>query len=266
MSVYGIALFCHSYLRWVVLGAALFVVGRSLWGWRSSRPWTAWDARAHRGFVGLLDLQFLLGVVLYLVLSPISAAFFADPASGMKDSVLRFFGVEHVFAMTIAVGAVHIGSTRAKKAVEPRARHRRVWISVLVGLGVMLVAIPWPFAKYGRPLARTATGESADAPDSDAAGCPPTYARCAPCHGDRGGGDGLAAVNLVPKPRDFADPAWGQERTDEDLAAIIRDGGAPHGLSVLMPPHRDLSEQEIEALVACVRTLQREGGGGSDAR
>lgn len=261
MTVYGVALLFHSYLRWIVLGAAFLVLGRSVTGWRSGRSWTPGDARALAGFVGLLDLQLVLGLVLYLVLSPISGAFFADPASGMKDSVLRFFGVEHVFAMTIAVGVVHAGRARAKKAIEPRDRHRRVCVSLLVGLGVMLVAIPWPFAKYGRPLARTAIGEPSPAPEADAMSCPPTYARCSPCHGERGGGDGLAAVNLDPKPRDFADPDWGDERTDAELAAIIRDGGAPHGLSVLMPPHRDLSEAEIDALVVCVRALQRDGGG-----
>jgi len=45
---------------------------------------------------------------------------------------------------------------------------------------------------------------------------------CATCHGDEGHGDGLNAYNLDPKPRDLADPSFQKNRTDDELAGVIR--------------------------------------------
>jgi hypothetical protein len=42
---------------------------------------------------------------------------------------------------------------RSKRAAGP-LRHRRVFISTLVALALILIAIPWPFLPYGRPLLR----------------------------------------------------------------------------------------------------------------
>src|SRR5262249_23442793 len=111
-------------------------------------------------------------------------------------------------------------------------------------------SIPWPSRPYGRPLVR-------GLPERATAACPPSYAeRCAACHGASGHGDGPAASSLRPPPRNFTDRAWAG-RSDDELAALLRDGGARHGLSAAMPAQPDLGAAEIEALVGCVRRLQR---------
>jgi mono/diheme cytochrome c family protein len=79
---------------------------------------------------------------------------------------------------------------------------------------------------------------------------------CATCHGESGEGDGFNAYNLDPKPRDLADPAFAAERSDEELAAILRTGGGAVGLSNAMPPWgRTLSDRQIGHLVAYLRVL-----------
>lgn len=79
---------------------------------------------------------------------------------------------------------------------------------------------------------------------------------CATCHGTAGRGDGFNSYNLDPKPRDLTDPQLQAERSDEDLAAVIRSGGGAAGLSTGMPPWgRTLSELEIRNLVVFVRLL-----------
>ena len=67
-------------------------------------------------FVGVVDLQFTLGAWLYLFASPLSHAFFADFGAGMRQPLLRFFGLEHALGMLIAVALIHIGRTRSKRA------------------------------------------------------------------------------------------------------------------------------------------------------
>ena len=60
---------------------------------------------------------------------------------------------------------------------------------------------------------------------------------CASCHGTSGKGDGPAGMALNPKPRDWTDPAWQDGISDEHIFNVLRDGGAKHGLSPLMPPN-----------------------------
>ena len=80
---------------------------------------------------------------------------------------------------------------------------------------------------------------------------------CATCHGNEGQGDGLNAYNLDPKPRDLSDPAFQKNRSDEDLASVIRSGGGVAGLSTGMPPWgRTLTERKIRNVVSFLRTLE----------
>ncbi|MEZ5974770.1 MAG: hypothetical protein R3E96_07970 [Planctomycetota bacterium] len=53
---------------------------------------------------------------------------------------------------------------------------------------------------------------------------------CNTCHGDTGHGDGLAAANLDPKPRSYADKAWQKSKTDDQIKKVIKEGGQANGL------------------------------------
>ena len=154
MTLYGFVLFVHSLLRWVVLPAALVLCVRSFLASRSGRPWERGDEKLHVLLVSTLDLQLLLGIALYAGLSPFSQAFFDDLRAGMKDSVVRFFGVEHVLAMVIATALVHVGRARSKRLAEAARRHKVVWITTLIALLLILASIPWPGFPYARPLLR----------------------------------------------------------------------------------------------------------------
>lgn len=84
--------------------------------------------------------------------------------------------------------------------------------------------------------------------------------RCATCHGAEGRGDGLAAADLNPRPRNFHDPAWQQSVTDDHIRKIIVGGGPAVGRSPLMPPNPDLASRPevVDALVAHIRALGAE--------
>lgn len=82
---------------------------------------------------------------------------------------------------------------------------------------------------------------------------------CALCHGESGRGDGVAAVNLNPKPRDYTDASWQRSVTDEEIKRIILGGGPSVGKSVLMPAQPQLAEKPevVEALVRMVRAFSK---------
>ena len=106
-------------------------------------------------------------------------------------------------------------------------------------------------------------------PEERATGGQTLYAQlCASCHGAQGRGDGVVFSELLLRPRDFAlnafkfdtDADW-ERGTDVDLANVIRNGPAAYGGSSLMPPWSSLSDDDVAALVAYIRTLQQKGGG-----
>lgn len=143
----------HSLLRWLVLIFALVAVFRGFAGWFGRRPWTSVDDRAGRMFIIALDIQTLIGLLLYGVLSPITMAAFADMGTAMKTAILRFYAVEHLVMMLAAVALAHVGRARSKKQATAVAQHRTAAIFYTIALLIMLAAIPWPFrGAIARPL------------------------------------------------------------------------------------------------------------------
>lgn len=147
-------LILHSLLRWVVLAAGLWSVARALGGLVSRRPWTPTDVQAGRWFTISLDVQVLLGLLLYAFLSPIASQAFTDMGAAMRDPILRFWAVEHVVMMLAALVLAHIGSARARRASASAAKHRTSLIFYALALLAVLTAIPWPFMADARPLLR----------------------------------------------------------------------------------------------------------------
>jgi hypothetical protein len=152
--MYSATLFVHSSLRWIVIVLGLIVVLRAFAGWFGGRPWTASDEGASKWFTMVLDVQLLVGLLLYLGISPLTRAAFSDFGAAMGDRILRFWAVEHLFGMLIGVALVHIGRARARRAPAGPPRHRLTAIFVTLGLLVMLASIPWPGMAAGRPLLR----------------------------------------------------------------------------------------------------------------
>ena len=152
LSWYALLRIVHSYWRWAVLIAAVIVFVRSTTGFWRKREWTRADESAVRRFIGVLDFQFLLGVVLYFGFSPFWTATYYSFAETMSDQGSRFFGIEHQTAMFVAVAAAHIGRDRAKRLSSGPGRHRTVWLALLVFFVIVFWAIPWPWRPY-RPAA-----------------------------------------------------------------------------------------------------------------
>jgi mono/diheme cytochrome c family protein len=79
-------------------------------------------------------------------------------------------------------------------------------------------------------------------------------AKCTPCHGQRGHGDGPGAASLQPKPRNLSDARYISALTDDLLFHTIREGGAAMGKSPAMPSWKfSLSESDIWNVIAYVR-------------
>lgn|SRR5690606_27448803 len=141
--LYTTFLIVHSWLRWLVLIAGVVAVARG-----GSR-----NDSAGRLFVTFLDVQMLLGLLLYFWLSPLTTAALQDFGAAMGVPQMRYFAVEHVFGMIIAIALAHIGRGKVRKAPEHR-RARTAAIFYGLALLAILISIPWPGMPAARPLFR----------------------------------------------------------------------------------------------------------------
>jgi mono/diheme cytochrome c family protein len=92
-------------------------------------------------------------------------------------------------------------------------------------------------------------------------------ALCASCHGPEGKGDGPTGKALAaagqPAPRDlskgdfkFDTDGDGKAGTDTDIKNIITKGAMAYGGSAMMAPVAGLSDQDLDNLVAFIRSLK----------
>ena len=149
---YATLLFIHSWNRWIVLGLMIGLLVTAFRGWGGQIELGSL-AKLSIFTIVAIDLQFLLGVLLYF-LSPYVQSFMGDPGGSMANSVVRFWGVEHALGMLVAVILAHVGRMAIKKADSPKKAHRRAAIYFGIALLLMLGTIPWPAMPYGRALFR----------------------------------------------------------------------------------------------------------------
>jgi hypothetical protein len=144
----------HNLIRWLVIIFAILALVRAYRGWMQRLDWQPGDNQLGIIFTSVLDLQVLLGLVLYFLFSPFTPQLFANFSSAMKTPVTAFYGVEHLFGMVVAMGLAHAGRAIARKAKDAVGRHKATAIWFTIAVLVILISIPWPFLVYGRPLFR----------------------------------------------------------------------------------------------------------------
>ena len=57
----------------------------------------------------------------------------------------RFFAMEHLVGMLIAIVIFHVGRSKSKKAIDDASKHKNAFVYYLIGLLIILASIPWPF-------------------------------------------------------------------------------------------------------------------------
>jgi mono/diheme cytochrome c family protein len=131
------------------------------------------------------------------------------------------------FVIEIIVGAFEKGSAMNLN----RGTRRLAGFAVVITIGISFATV------------------SVQAQDASA-----IYAeKCVSCHGPQGKGDGPAGKYLNPKPNDFAISLT--DKTDDWIAKATKGGGKAVGLSPVMPPYPDLTDDQVKALVDYIKKL-----------
>lgn len=140
--MYEMTLALHNLLRWIALLLPAIILIRSAMTWLQKTGPNERDIKLVRANVVVYDVQFLIGLVLYIFLSPITAAAFADFKAAMKAPDIRFFAVEHIALMIVAVAFAHLLKVIPAKKEAARRSFLQMILSLILLL-VLAVGIPW---------------------------------------------------------------------------------------------------------------------------
>jgi hypothetical protein len=138
-----IVLFAHSVVRWAVLACAAWAAFAALSGLRGRRAFTRKARVPGVVLAGVADLQLLLGLSMWLWLSPNAVT-----AGGRS----HYWTFVHPLAGIAVVALVHVGSVKARRTLDDAGRWRTSFQFYLAALIVAVLGVPWPLFGMGRAL------------------------------------------------------------------------------------------------------------------
>ncbi|TAE72745.1 MAG: cytochrome B [Bacteroidetes bacterium] len=141
--MYSSLVFAHSWTRWIVLVLIVVVIVQSFLGWFNQQKFTSSHRKTSLMLLIFSHLQLVMGLLLYFVYSPNVQQAFKNFKFAMKDKMLRFWAIEHISMMLIAIVLIQIGYSRAKRAKQDNAKHKSLAIFTTIAVVVILLGVNW---------------------------------------------------------------------------------------------------------------------------
>lgn len=133
MNTYEILKNAHSGWRYVVIILLLIAVINAVMGWMGNKSYTEGNRKLNVFTLISAHIQLVFGVILYF-LSPLTKG-------PMADAMYRYWKVEHVVMMVIAIVLITIGNAKSKKGMDGVAKHKSIAIFFGIALIIIVVAI-----------------------------------------------------------------------------------------------------------------------------
>jgi len=129
----------HSGLRYIVLLLLVVAIVNALMNLKSGN-YLKKDKMINLFAMIFLHIQLLLGLVLYFTSDKVQFV-----KGMMANAALRFYDVEHISIMLLAIILITLGRRKAEKNTIPDRKHKLILRYYLLGLILIFIAIPWPF-------------------------------------------------------------------------------------------------------------------------
>lgn len=126
----------HGLLRYIILILLLVVIVKAMIGYFGKKSFTKVDDKLSLTLFISSHLQLVIGLVLYFV-SP----YVRFGEGVMKDATARYWTVEHIAIMLLAIVMISVARIRAKKQAEHHAKFRTMLWYNLSALVLILAAI-----------------------------------------------------------------------------------------------------------------------------
>lgn len=134
--MHEIVLIAHSVFRYFALIFLVVLIIRSLLGWMNKSAYSSLDEKFSLWLLIVTHTQLFLGLALYFI-SPV--VIFSG--ASMKDPVARYWLVEHITMMLIAIVLITMARITAKKMADSVSKYKRLFIFNLIALILIVVAI-----------------------------------------------------------------------------------------------------------------------------
>jgi hypothetical protein len=131
--MHDILLYTHSYLRYFILIMLLAVIIKSVIGWMGNKPYTSLDNKLSLYLLIFTHLQLVAGVILYFMSDLVQ--FNRDT---MKNAGIRYWTVEHVFAMLIAIALITVARSTSKRMTADMSKHKRLATFNIIAMAIIL--------------------------------------------------------------------------------------------------------------------------------
>lgn len=133
--MYNGMLHAHSGLRWLVLIFLVLAIIKSFAGWLGKKEFNKSDNLIALLLLSFTHTQLIVGVVMYFISPKV-----VSMGDAMKDSVLRFWAMEHGVTMLIAITLITIGRVKSKKAATSELKFKKGAIFYSIALILVLWA------------------------------------------------------------------------------------------------------------------------------
>lgn len=152
--MYNTLLALHSFTRWLVLASMGFALFRAYRGRLLKKPFSKTDNMARVVSTEIAHVQLVLGLTLYFI-SPIVNYFLHNFSTAVHERSIRFFGMEHITMMLIAIILVTIGSAKTKRKATDQEKFKTMATWYTIALVIIFLSIPWSFSPFtSRPYFR----------------------------------------------------------------------------------------------------------------
>lgn len=153
-KLFEIGLLIHSWNRWVVLVLIIGALISAFIKRRQKTPYSVADKRLQKWMIWSVYIQGLVGIYLYIN-SPISQFFLKHPGEGISLREIRFFGLEHITVMLLAIAIFTLGFIKTNRASTTQEKNKISFRWIGMGFLLILSSIPWSFSPLiSRPLFR----------------------------------------------------------------------------------------------------------------
>ncbi len=152
--MYAFLLALHSLMRWLVLLSLLTAIFIGFRGWFQQKKFSKLDNLIRHTTATIAHIQLLLGIWLYCI-SPVVDYFLHHFKEAVHERQIRFFGMEHITMMIIAIVVITIGSAKTKRKQTDKEKFKTMAIWFSIGLLLIIISIPWQFSPFtSRPYFR----------------------------------------------------------------------------------------------------------------
>lgn len=134
--MYAPLLHTHSLLRFIVLLLLIVVVVNAFLGMNGKKPFGKMDNLLGLSLFSVTHTQLLVGLALYF-----SSSFVVFSGDTMKDASLRYWTVEHITLMLVAIVLITMARITVKKMTDDAAKHKRMFVFNALALVIILMAI-----------------------------------------------------------------------------------------------------------------------------